>query len=152
MDEKRTLPMDLRIYVADVTEHYNRKPAGMGKIFDAYLFDANLDVHICSFQANKECWYIGSTYIPTREMTDEEREEADEYLREANSDTPIVDYFDGNIKGHPYEVVPAPEPVEDEFDENKAEREVMEERIEHLQGNCWWEDLAGKPIPAEKGA
>lgn len=145
MNEKRELPMDLRIYVEDVTEHYNGKPAGMGKIFDAWLFDANLHVHLCSLTPTFEVWYIGSTYSPEREMTDEEREAADDYLREANAETPPVDYMGTRIEkvAHPYRVEPYPEVDEGEEEERDVMREVMEEHIEYLQGNTWdWEQHA----------
>lgn len=146
MNEKRTLPMDLRIFIDDETEYYNNIPDGVDRIFSAHLFDANLDVHICSFQPNKECYLIGFTYTTTRDLNDEEREAVDEYLREANAYDPRVDYFDGNIKGHPYRVEPCPEPEEGE-EWIDAQNKVMEEYIESLQGNTGvWECLAGKVV------
>lgn len=149
MRENKTLPMDLRIFIDDETEFYNGIPDGVDKIFSAHLFDANLNVHICSFQATKECYLIGFTYTTTRDLSDEEREAVDEYLMEANRYDEPVDYFDDKIKGYPYEVVPAPIPEEGE-DQIEAERRVMEEYVEYLQGNTGsWESLVETPLPTE---
>jgi hypothetical protein len=146
MDEKRELPMDLRIFIDDETEFYNGIPDGVDKIFSAHLFDANLDVHICSFQANKECYYIGHTFTTTRDLTEKELEAVDEYLLEANRDEPRVDYFDGKIKGHSYHVVERPE-AEDPDEAQKLYEEIMEEHVESLSCNTGtWECLVGKPV------
>jgi len=150
MDEKTKIPMDLRIFIDDETEFYNGIPDGVDRIFSAHLFDANLDVHICSFQANKECYYIGHTFTTTRDLTDEELEAVDEYLREANREEPRVEYFDGRIKGHPYTVEPRPK-ADDPEEAQRLYEEVMEEHIEYLVCNSeTWDCLVGKPV--EKGA
>jgi hypothetical protein len=142
MNEKRELPMDLRIFITDVTEFCNDKPDGVDKIFEAWLFDANLDVHICSFQANKECYFIGVTFTTTRDFEDEDEwEKVHEYMDEVARCNECIDYFDGKLQGHPYEVVPCPEADEGE-DQTEAERKVMEEYVEYLQGNTGaWESL-----------
>ncbi len=63
------------------------------RIFGVYVFDRRRHVHLCSFDANYECTFLGSQWEPSRELSDEETEELDELIRAGDRDWQDIKYF-----------------------------------------------------------
>lgn len=53
-------------------------------IWGVYIFDRRVHVHICSFEPNYECLFIGSQVDPVDGLTDEELEKLDDDVREGD--------------------------------------------------------------------
>lgn len=92
MSELVPLPL---LYFVDATRSYSEdlvKRSG-GRIFDVYLFDANLHVHCCSITPSYEMQYVDS--VSAKFPDDEQdRDNLNEDLRGANLCTDPYSYYD----------------------------------------------------------
>ncbi len=153
-DSGSEIPIDLYVIKLDETENYNNIPEGVSKIYGVYLTDMNLDVHIASFQASAEMWYLESQedyddsyFNLSEEEAERKREEVFDYLLEANSEE-VVDYWGKDM------VENAPDIEENTFpkgeigkihiatiafpegeDREEFRNQTIEEYREHLSGN-----------------
>lgn len=73
----------------------------VGRLFGCYLVDMHRKVHLCEFQASFECHFI-----ETQTEKEPENEETFEYVREGDSQSPLVSYF------HVYDLIYLPTIVE----------------------------------------
>lgn len=64
------------------------------RAFSVYVLDRRQHFHLCQITPSYEAYFLGSQYEPSRELTDDERDELEEAIRTGDSNTEPVTYFD----------------------------------------------------------
>jgi hypothetical protein len=107
------------------------------KIISTYIYDSNSETHCCEFTPSYELYYAGTEFIPGRELSDEENQDAFEYILKGESETEHVMYMHCSFVEKNY----IPKPVSSGFSykgqEELTPQERMEEILEYFQGNPW---------------
>lgn len=115
----------------DVTEFCDAaelKVRGIAKVYEVFLYDPDRRVYCCSLTPSWEMWQAGMDWEPSREMSDDEREYADEYVRDAGAGAGMVEYWDRE---------PAGSVNFGAFDEDSY-REAAERALDYYAGNPVW--------------
>ena len=147
-----TEKIKINVAFVDFTGHLNPelKHPKLDKLFSVYVYDPGLGVHICSMTASSEMWLVDSAYTCSDDLTEEEREDLDEWVRDACAHDEMVEYFDyRSVEGSPrvnsledvttgIAVMEGVDEVELDEDEEDPRREAMERVIEDLCGNPIW--------------
>jgi hypothetical protein len=84
---------DIRVFKVDVTDYYPEEfQRRAGKIFEVYLFDANLHVHCCELTPSYEMAFIGSTWTKSP-RTERAREKLADDINISDLETSPVAYY-----------------------------------------------------------
>ncbi len=97
-DERIELLPDMWIVKIDEREYWVDETIldRTKRIFGVYVFDRRKHVHCCSFEATYELTFLGSQWEASRELTEEERDELDELIRDGDRDCQDAKYFGVN--------------------------------------------------------
>ncbi len=140
------IPPKLMVFKDDITEYIaDEVHHRAGRVYELYLFDQRTDVHICSFQANREAWFVGLTWSggPDYESyTETQREQLfeDMLTLERQIDNPMVDYFGTDIDQRSqlmreYTAEEWTKFVSGYDNDHHARRALMEETVEYMRCN-----------------
>jgi len=132
---------DFKYIKQDDTRYWDKEfVASLGegaKIVSTYIYDANIEVHLCEITASYELHYAGTDYIPGKELTDEEHQNAFEYILLGESDTEPVTYmWCSDVEKH-CDPQPVTGGVTYKGQDELTPEEMMEEILEYYQGNPW---------------
>jgi hypothetical protein len=94
--ERVELLPDVWIVKIDEREHWIAPDIldKTARIFGVYVFDRRQVTHCCSLSGSYYLTFLGTQWEESRELTDDEREELDESIREGNCQCESSNYFD----------------------------------------------------------
>lgn len=115
----------------DETEYWIELPAKVEKIYGVYLIDKEYGIHICSLTPSYEAYVLDSVPIFSDDATQEEIEEAVEWIR-SHQDWEHVNYFPYDFKFTLEYELESNDIVPKDEDERS---EIMEEWLDYIRSN-----------------